>query len=194
MKTSKKEIILESAKNLFAEKGYDVASMDEIALQSGVPKSLIYYHYKNKEKLLQAVVDKFFTEYEILLRDENTKELDNTQKYFDFLDNNSDILRVILIESLKKNKTILPLFRVVKLLLQYESELTGDKDLEDYTITHGRWVTEFFTSIIPSALFVCYKEEWSSFFGTDIKILEQDFFSAYKMTHGEYHKNFYKEK
>lgn len=59
-RTSKREDILETAKRLFSQKGYDDASMDEIALQTGVPKSLIYYHFKGKEELLKAITQRFF--------------------------------------------------------------------------------------------------------------------------------------
>ena len=176
-----------TAKKLFAQKGYDATSMDEIALQNNVPKSLIYYHFKNKEDLLQAVIELFFLEYEQVLRSDN-QENNKMGDFLGFLENNSDFLHVILTESLKKNNTASYAFKVIELLLKFESESSDNKDLADYSKNHQRWVAEFFTSVIPCVLFTCYKRKWCDHFNTDEKTFEQDFISAYWMTHGEYHK------
>lgn len=47
--------ILGSAKEIFLQKGYAGASMAKIAEKVGVPKSLIYHHFKNKEALWHGV-------------------------------------------------------------------------------------------------------------------------------------------
>lgn len=39
------------AVELFAQKGYSLATMDDIAQAIGVAKGTLYYHYKNKEEL-----------------------------------------------------------------------------------------------------------------------------------------------
>lgn len=189
----KKEIILETAKELFSQKGYDATSMDEIAQQTDVPKSLIYYHFKNKEELLNAVINKFFNEYEQLLKDNSDTENNGIRKYFHFIKNNTDFLRIILIESLKKNNKNISVFKVVELLAKYENELTKNTDLTEDKKNHGRLVAEFFTSIVPSVMFACYQENWCNYFKTDENTSEQDFFTAYKLTHGEYHKHLKKQ-
>lgn len=43
--------VLESALNLFAERGIDSTSMDAIAEASGVSKATIYKHWRDKDKL-----------------------------------------------------------------------------------------------------------------------------------------------
>jgi len=185
-RASKKEDILVSAKRLFSEKGYDATSMDEIALQTGVPKSLIYYHFKNKEELLQAIVDKFFGEYQQLLKDSWNKENNSIESYFNFWDTNSEFLRIILVESLKKGNGI-SVFNVVKFLMQFESDISEDKNLQEYNKSHSRWVAEFFTNIVPCLFFVCYADDWCKHFGVNKSDLQHDFFTAYKLTHSEYH-------
>jgi len=188
---SKKTLILETAKDIFSQKGYDDSSMDEIALKAGVPKSLIYYHFKSKDELLQEVISNFFKEYENLLSTENTL---NDCKYLQFLDQNSDFLRVIVIESIKKNDSSSYVFKVVELLMEYESKITGNENLAEYKKSHERWVVEFFTSIVPGVLFACYKEKWCNHFNTDKTALEQDFLSAYNQTHGAYHRSILERK
>ena len=58
--TSKKhQVILENAINVFTRKGYETASMDEIAETAGVSKKTIYNHFESKEKLFQEIVAEF---------------------------------------------------------------------------------------------------------------------------------------
>ena len=52
---SKMEIVIEIAKELFAEKGYDNTSMADICKKANVSKGLIYHHFSSKEELLRAV-------------------------------------------------------------------------------------------------------------------------------------------
>ncbi len=61
MATSKSEkTVLAAAENVFAQKGFDGARMDEIARKAGVNKALIYYYFPSKERLFRAVLDDFF--------------------------------------------------------------------------------------------------------------------------------------
>ncbi|WP_145151907.1 TetR/AcrR family transcriptional regulator [Paenibacillus xylanexedens] len=55
---------VEVAAQLFLRQGYTYVSMDEVVRVSGVSKSNIYYHFKNKEELLQAVVQYWIAQYE----------------------------------------------------------------------------------------------------------------------------------
>ncbi|WP_337034889.1 TetR/AcrR family transcriptional regulator [Paenibacillus illinoisensis] len=55
---------VEVAAQLFLRQGYSYVSMDEVVRASGVSKSNIYYHFRNKEELLQAVVQYWIAQYE----------------------------------------------------------------------------------------------------------------------------------
>ena len=57
---SKKEKVIESARDLFCKYGYKKVSMDEIAKKSGVTKKTIYSYFKDKNELV-----KFFAYEEI---------------------------------------------------------------------------------------------------------------------------------
>ena len=50
--------ILEAAQNLFAKFGYKKTTMEDIALELHKGKSPLYYYFKNKEEIFQAVIDK----------------------------------------------------------------------------------------------------------------------------------------
>ena len=49
--------ILEVARDLFAKFGYKKTTMEDIAQALGKGKSSLYYYFKNKEEIFQAVID-----------------------------------------------------------------------------------------------------------------------------------------
>jgi len=57
-----KERIFDVSLDLFSEKGYDGVSVREIAREVGIRESSIYNHYKNKEAILDAIIDYFQSE------------------------------------------------------------------------------------------------------------------------------------
>ena len=53
-------IILNAARNEFAEHGLGGARVDRIAERAGLNKRLIYYYFDDKEKLFQAVLEQAY--------------------------------------------------------------------------------------------------------------------------------------
>jgi AcrR family transcriptional regulator len=51
-----KDRILDAAERLFAEQGFEAASLRQITSEAGVNLAAINYHFQSKEQLLQAVV------------------------------------------------------------------------------------------------------------------------------------------
>ncbi|MCR2807048.1 TetR/AcrR family transcriptional regulator [Paenibacillus soyae] len=58
IRKSAKENIRAAAMEVFMEKGYHGAAIDDIAKRAGVSKGLMYNYYKGKEELLAAMVNK----------------------------------------------------------------------------------------------------------------------------------------
>ena len=52
--------ILDTALDLFIERGYDKTSLREIAERVGVTKAALYYHFSSKEDILRTLVAPFF--------------------------------------------------------------------------------------------------------------------------------------
>lgn len=50
------EQILSAARNCFLEKGYFATKMDEIAVESGLSKGGIYFHFDSKREIFRALV------------------------------------------------------------------------------------------------------------------------------------------
>lgn len=61
-KKSTKEKIFDVSIDLFSQKGFDAVSVREIAREVGIRESSIYNHYKNKEAILDAIIDYFMSE------------------------------------------------------------------------------------------------------------------------------------
>lgn len=53
-----KEKILLSSLRLFAERGYDAVSVNDIANELGVTKGALYKHYKNKRNIFENIVSR----------------------------------------------------------------------------------------------------------------------------------------
>jgi AcrR family transcriptional regulator len=51
-----KGVIFDSAMKIFSDCGYDGATMDDIALDAGVAKGTLYYHFKSKEEIFKFVI------------------------------------------------------------------------------------------------------------------------------------------
>ncbi len=63
MNSSTYERILEAAERQFARWGIDKVTMDEIALDAGMAKASLYYYFKTKEHLFQAVIRQKHSEF-----------------------------------------------------------------------------------------------------------------------------------
>lgn len=68
----KKELIINSARDLFYNYGYKKVSMDEIAKVSNVTKRTIYKYFKDKDSLFKYFID---------------EEMDNIKKIFIKIEN-----------------------------------------------------------------------------------------------------------
>ncbi len=58
LSAEKRQSILDSARDAFAEHGYEGASMSAITQAAGVSKSTVYHHYRSKAELFGAFVER----------------------------------------------------------------------------------------------------------------------------------------
>jgi AcrR family transcriptional regulator len=50
-------MILDAARRLFADRGFEAASIDDIAEAAGVAKGAVYHHFESKEALFERVLE-----------------------------------------------------------------------------------------------------------------------------------------
>lgn len=79
------ERILDAAENLFAERGYSATSLGDVADKVGIRSPSLYNHFKNKEALYQAVLNRLLDNFTSPL-EELTKEKITEERIIDWLD------------------------------------------------------------------------------------------------------------
>ncbi len=185
--------ILKSAIKVFAEKSFEGSRIDEIAKEANVPKSLIYYHFRSKDEILQVLTDEFINEYRNIAseyrneshRDKASNMADRMKKvYFEFGQRNADLIRVIFIDSLKKSKAQPAFLNVIDAMISMESGSPahmGD-DIQE------RRIAEFFTSFITNCAYICFADTWTRYFNIERAEFDELYIKIYNQTHGAYHK------
>ena len=105
-----RKTILKCAERLFAEKGFEVATVREIANDSGVNVAMIYYYFKTKEGLHQEIIEDSFSHLFSSLKDGIDQEKGVEEKVYDvikiyvnFLYNHKDIHRIFLREAVTQS-------------------------------------------------------------------------------------------
>ncbi|MDF2960859.1 MAG: TetR/AcrR family transcriptional regulator [Paenibacillus sp.] len=85
--TEKQLKILQSAIEIFSEKGYAASSTSEIAQRAGVAEGTIFRHYKTKKELLMSIVTPMMTKLiaPLILKDFTNVLESPYLKYEDFL-------------------------------------------------------------------------------------------------------------
>lgn len=61
-----REMLIEAAENVFYEKGVSRASLNDIAVAAGVTRGAIYWHFKNKHDVFEAMIQRLKTPLELL--------------------------------------------------------------------------------------------------------------------------------
>ena len=105
-----KESILRSAERLFAEKGFELTTVREIASKSGVNVAMIYYYFKTKEGLHQEIIEDSFNHLFRSLKEGVDQEKEPEEKiydiikvYIDFFFHHKDLHRIILRETVSRS-------------------------------------------------------------------------------------------
>ena len=62
-----KEKIMDVALHMFSERGYEAVSIRDICGEVGIKESTLYYHFKNKQDILDSLIARFKAHIEELL-------------------------------------------------------------------------------------------------------------------------------
>lgn len=189
--------ILKASAKVFAEKGFEGSRINEISKEAGVPKSLIYYHFESKEKILEVLTENFINDYSDIMstascesHPEKSEKLPERMKneYYEFGIKNSDLVRVMFIDSLKKIQENPVIYKVLETIITNENEGNKGNPISQDNI-HERRIAEFFTSLIPCYAYICFCDSWTKYFNIEKEQFDKIFMKVYKETHGAYHKN-----
>ncbi len=109
-KNNIKERILTASTRLFAERGFDGISIDELAAEAKVNKSMIYYYFSSKEGLLISLIQRHLNEFEVLLEKARIKKTKGINALIeglislavDYMSRNKNIISILYHETLLK--------------------------------------------------------------------------------------------
>ena len=110
-----------------------------------------------------------------------------------FIDTNKEIVKIMLMESLKEKDPDNSLLAYADILINHEiegikqriQEHHPDLEVDDQYLQ----IHEFFTGFIPVIMFVVLKEKWGAYFNCDSEKLLRGFLRAFANTHMVSHKS-----
>ncbi|MGN6681436.1 MAG: TetR/AcrR family transcriptional regulator [Streptosporangiaceae bacterium] len=101
----RREQLLDIGRRLFAERGLDGTSIEEIAARAGVSKPVVYEHFGGKEGLYAVVVDREFDRF-LAMATEVLQGEDTMEKFeaaavalLRYIEDNSDGFRILVRDS-----------------------------------------------------------------------------------------------
>lgn len=194
--------ILIEAERLFSEKGFDATSVDEIAKKANVNKALIYYYFKSKDDILDALfssaVKDIVSMIEEIFEDFSLEEREVERMFnliSDLISQKKEIIKVMYMESLKRldRKEKPYLFNIADFFIDSEVEtifsLIKSRGYEIPRDMDKKFmaVCEFFTGFIPLVNYIVFGDMWSKNFNISEEKMKEYFLRAFKMTHVAYH-------
>ena len=72
----KRELLIQAAVDLFAQKGFTGTSVRDIGKAAKVNTSLVYYYFKDKEEILYSIIERSNRDLIAVLKEIQTKESD----------------------------------------------------------------------------------------------------------------------
>jgi len=82
----RKDQILNAAEEVFTQKGFSEARMDDIAEETGLSKGTLYLYFKSKENLITAILDRIFQREFEQLEEINSEEVSAVEAIWIFTD------------------------------------------------------------------------------------------------------------
>ena len=176
--------ILSAAEELFSEKGFNGTSVNMIAEKAGVNKALIYYHFKDKDDIVNSLFENIIKESDEYINRFTDKEAsiqDAIKEEIAFMQRKKKILAVMLMESLKADDRSYYFFQCAEKVIQ--GEMDGEEDPKNSEEVQRYLAYEFFTGFIPMMMFIIFRDKWCEYFDCDVDALTRYFMDSFTKTH-----------
>ena len=180
-KSESKRKILQTARSLFAEKGFDGSRVDEIARRAGVNKALIYYYFRNKQALLDELISKLKSEYsaqrESALRhtSADSPEFVDTilRKNLDFMLQNRDLITIVLMEDLKNSDESILIGMWEEVYRNEKAALSADSEVPETGGITREMIALYFYNFMPLISYLALGRQFAGRFGIDENELQE---------------------
>lgn len=188
--TDTRERILAVAEELFADKGFPSTGIDEIARQVGIVKSVIYYHFRNKKAILEAIVDRFIEET-VALKRQFTGQTENLlsgssidahiRLMIQYMESRVNVLRILAREAMQSRSGGSALLRF------WDQNVSVARSLLSQVAPHltkgqiDRYFTEmYFLGFLPVVLFFVFADDWCAHYQVEREQAHRVFAGAVK--------------
>ena len=170
-----KDRILESALELFSEKGFAGTSVKEIAAKAGVSKALVHYIFENKEAILLELLKAFKEDLAGAFTRIYTKadcdryygcwDTDEIKQGLDFFIEHRQLWVVLVLESLKSTTGKENLIDVwAELNVRTRKKMLTDRGFTlEGDLTKD--IVDFFFIFVPTMMFAVFKDDWTALQG-----------------------------
>ena len=187
-----KQRILEEAEKLFAVKGFEGTGIEEIAHNVGIRKSVIYYHFKNKEEILQTMLDKFVTrgvafKKSLFVRYAESfmsKLTEVMEEMVGFMEENRRITTILLMESIKNPRHV-PLLELWNFQSPAAREVVASAEAHNIETVKGYdrdlegMHEAFFMLSFPIIGYTVFSDKWCEYNGCDKEKSRKNFIDAF---------------
>ncbi|MFQ5675919.1 MAG: TetR/AcrR family transcriptional regulator [bacterium] len=117
-KLYKRREILLAALKVFAEKGYEHANIEEIAIEAEFSKGALYNYFSHKEEIFIALLDEGFADFERIVQEGFENNLPLREKFqrftdgaLEYFEQNPDYLTLLFKENLQLKIKLISSFR-----------------------------------------------------------------------------------
>ncbi|OHD72450.1 MAG: hypothetical protein A2W19_14005 [Spirochaetes bacterium RBG_16_49_21] len=192
--------ILQVAEELFSEKGFDGTGIEEIAQKAGINKATIYYHFKSKNHIIEALFKDIIVDLNNHLKSSHDSGSNGVTeddiaikigREIHFIEDKKKIISVMAMEALKNSDCSSFLFKCAEMTINNELKMHKDnfkskKDLFEKN-RQEFFVHEFFTGFIPFIMFVVLKEKFCDYFDYNKDAVFLQFLESFKKSHFQSH-------
>jgi AcrR family transcriptional regulator len=127
------ERLLEAADELFITRGFDGVSVNDVAQHAGVAKALVFYYFKSKQELFDAVLDRYYQSQAQALMDAMGNGARDTRErihagidaYLDFIEKNPGYSRLIQREICSSSRNLNKIMQYMAPLYQWGQSVFG---------------------------------------------------------------------
>lgn len=177
-----REKILTSALELFSQRGFEGASIRDIAEKAGINKSLVHYHFRSKSDVLVELARGFLDEalsqmgdFQSLSDFSQPGALEQflTQR-LDYLLDHRSFLNILIIEALKSDPQHHFIFDLIQSLMDSilgKNQAAGIENADFQTF----FTRFFFFTLTPMLIFSVMEQKLATHFHLQAEGMKQDF-------------------
>ena len=194
--TITREKILKAAEDCFSAGGFDGTGIEKVSEAAGVNKSLIYYHFKNKEGLLLALYEQVIGEIKILVNQsfkQSSSDMPNAmipslRGILGFLKKKRNLMKILMMEALKGGESNRVFLEMAEYVMKDElGQLTGEEHEKFQDNPSYFLIYEFFTGFMPIYSYAVFSDNWPEYFGIDNEKMEEYFMESFMKSHLSHH-------